>query len=249
MVVNLKVLITGGAGGIGFLTGCVLASRGHNVILTVKTKKEVLSLKEKIRVLDLSILVVKLDITNNIDIDNVTSLLGDIDVLFLHAGVGSIGLLNDIDINQIRNVFEVNVFSNLKLIQLFLKSGNNKKIVMTSSLLSGKSLPFFSPYSMSKSCIDIMVKTLRKENIFNDNTFILIKPGAYHTGFNQYMILSGEKSDISDNALLILNKLFLYLEEKDFKSIVYKIVIAIEKGCNTTYYCPFWQKFFISFIN
>ena len=163
----MKILITGGSSGIGFLTGCVLADRGHEVILTTKTINEVENVKEKISLLNLSISVLKLDITNDSDIKNIESLLLDVDVLFLHAGIGNIGLLNNMDIDLIKNSFEVNVFSNLKLIQLFLKK-DNKKVIMTSSLLSNKSLPFFSVYSMSKSCIDIMIKTLRKENIFND---------------------------------------------------------------------------------
>ena len=202
----MKVLITGGASGIGFLTGCVLASRGHDVIFTVKTENEVSNLKEKISFLDLSISVLKLDITNNDDINKIKSLFLDIDVLFLHAGVGNIGLLNNISIDSVKDVFEVNLFSNLGLIQLFVKDSDNKKVVMTSSLLSGKSLPYFASYSMSKKCIDIMINTLRKENIFNNNSFILIKPGAYHTGFNQYMVLSGEKNGIDNNILSLLNK-------------------------------------------
>ncbi len=244
----MKVLITGGSSGIGFLTGCVLASRGHDVIFTVKTNNEVSNLKEKISFLDLSISVLKLDITNREDIDNIQKDLLDFDVLFLHAGIGNIGLLSNIDIQLVKETFNVNVFSNLELIQKFLV-GDNKRVIMMSSLLANKSLPFFSSYSMSKSCIDIMVKTLRKENIFNNNEFILIKPGAYHTGFNQYMILSGQKSNLEDSTIDILNKLFLIIEEYNLNSIVTEIVMAIERGNKKCYYAPFWQKVLMNFIN
>lgn len=245
----MKVLITGGSSGIGFLTGCVLSSRGHEVILTTKTDLEVESVKKKVSLLDLPISVLKLDITNDLDIDKITDILIDIDVLFLHAGIGNTGLLSNMDIDLIKEMFEINLFSNLKLIQKFLKGTDNKKVVMTSSLLAGKSIPFFSSYSMTKSCIDIMIKTLRKENIFNNNKFILIKPGAYHTGFNQYMILSGEKNNLSNDIMSSLNKLFLCLEEKELNSIIYKIVIAIEKGTCCCYSAPFYQSLFMSFIN
>lgn len=245
----MKVLITGGAGGIGFLTGCVLASRGHDVILTVKNDKEVINTKKKIKELDLSVLVLKLDLTNDEDINQIKGYLLDVDVLYLHAGVGCIGLLNSIDINMFKEVFEVNLFSNLKLIQYFLNESDNKKVVMTSSLLAGKNIPFFSCYSMTKKCIDIMINILKRENIFNNNKFILIKPGAYHTGFNQYMVLSGEKNGINSDYLLFLDKMFLLLEEKNINSIVYKIVIAIEKGNGGIYSNPFFQQFLMTFIN
>jgi len=244
----MKILITGGSSGIGFLTGCVLADRGHDVILTTKTEEEVKNVKEKVSLLDLSLSVVKLDITDNSDIKNIKNVLSSVDVLFLHAGIGNVGLLSDMDICLVKDTFEVNVFANLKLIKEFLIYGN-KKVVMTSSMLSGKTLPFFGSYSMSKSCIDIMIKTLRKENIFNNNQFILIKPGAYHTGFNQYMVLSGEKSYLRSSTIGILYKLFLLLEEKSLNSIVYKIVIAIEKGDFCCYWAPFHQRLLMSLIN
>ena len=245
----MKILITGGTSGIGFLTGCVLSSRGHDVIFTVKTKNEVSWLKEKVAFLDLPISILKLDITNDIDVNDIKSILKDVDVLFLHAGIGNIGLLNNMNIDSLKEVFDVNFFSNLRLIQLFVNGYDNKKVVITSSLLSGKTLPFFSSYSMSKKCIDIMVKTLRKENLFNNNSFVLIKTGAYHNGFNQYMVLSGEKNGINNNILLLLDKMFLCFEEKNINSIVYKIVIAIEKGNNSNYYAPFYQRIFMSLVN
>lgn len=245
----MKILITGGTSGIGFLAGCVLSSRGHDVVFTVKTENEVSWLKEKVAFLDLPISILKLDITNDIDVNDIKSILKDVDVLFLHAGIGNIGFLNNMNIDSLKEVFDVNFFSNLRLIQLFVNGYDNKKVVITSSLLSGKTLPFFSSYSMSKKCIDIMVKTLRKENIFNNNSFVLIKPGAYHTGFNQYMVLSGEKNGINNNILLLLDKMFLCFEEKNINSIVYKIVIAIEKGNNSNYYAPFYQRIFMSLVN
>ena len=247
MVFFMKILITGGSSGIGFLTGCVLASRGHDVILTTKTNLELEKVKEKITLLGLNILVVKVDITEEDDVKNIMDYLSSSDVLFLHAGVGNIGMLSNMPINLIKDIFDVNVFSNLNLIQKFLIN-DKKKVVMTSSLLAGKSIPFFSGYSMSKKCIDMMMKTLKRENIFNDHQFVLIKPGAYHTGFNQHMVLTGEKSGLSSEILIILNKVFLLMEEKELNSIVYKIVIAIEKGKSFKYSAPFYQSFLMFFI-
>lgn len=242
----MKILITGASSGIGFLTGCVLSERGHDVVLTTKTDLEAKLLKQKVSKLELNIFVVKFDITNDNDLLEVKELFESIDVLFLHAGVGNIGLLSDMNLDLIKESFEVNVFSNLKIIQEFIKY-DNKKVVMTSSLLSNTTFPFFGVYSMTKNCIDIIIKTLRKENIFNNNKFVLVKPGAYHTGFNQNMVLSLEKSNVDPIIVSLLNKLFLFIEEKDIKSVVYKNVMAIEKG-QGCYSVPLNQAFIISFF-
>lgn len=237
----MKILITGASSGIGFLTGCVLVSRGHEVFMTTRTEEEAKNLEEKTDKLSLAVKIFKMDVTSKMDCEKISNL--DLDVLFLHAGVGYTGLLENIDIDLLRNNFEVNVFSNLELIQKFMKSSSkSKKVVMTSSLLASHSCPFFGSYVMTKTTIEMMMKILRRENIFNDNCFITIRPGAYHTGFNQYMILSGEKSLLSDKTQNILNTIFAMIEERDIRSIVYKTVLAIERGNKKVYSAPLWQS-------
>ena len=240
----MRILITGASSGIAFLTGCVLIDRGHFVYMTCKTDVEVEELKKKLDYLSLSAEIFKLDITLKEDRDKIKDI--DIDVLFLHAGVGYTGSLKEIDIDTVKDNFEVNVFSNLQLIQLFLKHDNSpKKVIMTSSLLANHALPFFGSYVMTKTAIEIMMKTLYRENLFNDDKFIVIRPGAYQTGFNQYMILSGEKNKLSFKKRKMLNGLFSFIEYKKLNSIVYKIVLAIEKGNKNIYSAPLSQTIFM----
>lgn len=237
----MKILITGSSSGIGFLTGCVLGDRGHEVFMTTKTLEEEKNLKDKIKKLGLlSITVFKLDVTSKEDRNKISSL--DLDVLVLHAGIGYTGLLKNMDVDLIRDNFEVNVFSNLEMIQIFLKSNfKPKKIILTSSLFANHACPYFGSYILSKSCIELMTKILRNESILTKEKFMLIKPGAYHTGFNQYMILNGELSKINPNIILFLNKIFLCVEDKKLNSIVEKIVYAIERGNSFKYSAPFFQ--------
>ena len=159
----MNILITGASSGIGFLTGIVLASRNHNVYMSTKTIDEEIMLKKKIRYLNLNINTLKLDITNIDDRDIVNNL--DIDCLFLHAGVGSFGLLKDIDISLFRECFEVNLFSNLEMIKMFLNKNpdKEKKIVVTSSLFTNHASPYFGSYILSKSALELMIKIFKNE--------------------------------------------------------------------------------------
>jgi len=245
-VICVKILITGSSSGIGFLTGCVLVSRGHNVFFTCRTLEEVNVIKKKLQYLDLTASVFKLNICEESDRKVIMSL--ELDVLFLHAGVGYTGLLKDMNIDLVRDNYEVNVFSNLEMIQLFLKSSSKpKRVVLTSSLFSSHACPFFGSYIMSKTSVDLMSKILKNELIFSRDKINLIKPGAYHTGFNQYLTLTGEKSNIPDYLISLFNKIFLLVEEKKLNSIVYKIVMAIEKGNHFKYSAPFVQKFLLDY--
>lgn len=242
----MKILITGASGGIGFLTGCVLAERNHDVIFTCKTSNEVEVVKEKLKKLDLNGEVLKLDVTDNSDRKRITTL--NLDVLFLHAGIGYSGLLKDVDLNLVRENFDVNFFANLEMIQVFLKDDSKpKKVVLTSSMFANHACPYFGSYILSKTCAELMLKILKNESILSDNEFILIKPGAYHTGFNQFLILSGEKSGVPSSVISLLNQIFLKVEVKDLNSIVEKIVIAIEKGDHFKYSAPFLQKLFLDY--
>lgn len=242
----MKILITGATSGIGFLTGCVLVARGHDVIFTCKTLDEVENVKNKLNILGLNASVLKLDVTDKNDRERINTL--DLDVLFLHAGVGYTGLLKDIDVGLVRESYEVNVFSSLEMIQLFFKNESKpKKVVLTSSLFSGHACPFFGSYIMTKTSIDLMAKILKNESIFSDDRIVLVKPGAYHTGFNQYLLLSGEKSGVDAMIISLLNKIFLFVEEKDINSIVCKIVYAIERGTCFKYSSPFFQNLLLDY--
>lgn len=241
----MNILITGSSSGIGFLTGIVLASRNHNVYMSTKTNEEEMILKDKVKYLGLNIKTLKLDITNKEDRDILNEL--DLDCLFLHAGVGNLGLLKDIDINLFRECFEVNLFSNLEMIKIFLNKNpdKEKKIVVTSSLFTNHACPYFGSYILSKSALELMVKIFKNESYLSNNKFILIKPGAYHTGFNQYLLLTGEKSKVNENIISLLNKVFSLIEEKELNSIITEIVYAIEKGTCFKYSKPFWQAFLL----
>ena len=78
-----------------------------------------------------------LDITNFNEIENVVhaiiSQFGKIDVLVNNAGVGFVGAIEEASINEIKNVFEINLFGTLKLTQAvlpFMRKRKNGKILL-----------------------------------------------------------------------------------------------------------------------
>lgn len=248
----MKILITGAAGGIGYLTALTLAQRGHFVYLTCHTKKQALYVKEKVEDYK-NIKVLKIDITKKEDIKKVLNL--NIDVLICNAGVGISGSIIDQEIDDIKKTFQVNVFSNFLLIKQVLKQMVDKdkgRIIIMSSLASDITLPFLGVYSATKASIDKMVKSLKLElKILSSNVKIaLVKPGLYHTGFNNYVIDSkyNESKYFDDIKDIIYNleHSFLFLfEKRNLDSIVIQIVRAVEDNrLKRIYKSPFFQALF-----
>ena len=237
----MKVLISGGTSNIGYSLAKRLSLKGHKVFISVHTSKQINFVKNKIKTDNLNIEVLKLDVKNKVDREKIKEI--NPDCLVVHAGIGYGGSVLEMDMNVVRENYEVNVFSNFSLIKEFyeLKKNSNKKskIFVTSSLAGYIPLPFLGSYSSTKASITSLCKTLKYElKYLNPNiTITLIEPGSYHTGFNQIMIdnkeiYSYKDSKISKN-INTINRIhrnvFRLVEKDDYSDLVKKIVKEIEK--------------------
>ncbi len=246
----MKILITGAASGIGYLTALTLAQRGHEVYLTCHTKRQVKLVKEKLGN-PINITIMKIDITKEEDRQKVLDL--NVDCLYNHAGIALGGSIIEADMDEVRENFEVNVFSSFRILQLVLRQMVDKdsgRIVVMSSLASSFSIPFAGVYSATKASITSIVKALQKEMfLMGTNVKVtLIEPGLYHTGFNQVFLdnkYDGGKyfKDIKKELYNVEHFLFKLGEKKKLDSIVVQIVRAIEdKKPKKVYKAPFIQS-------
>ena len=253
----MKVLITGAAGGIGYLTALTLAERGHFVCLTTHTMSQEKRLKEKLNDYK-NIEVIKVDITKKEDRKKVLDL--NIDCLFNNAAIAQGGSIIEADMNKVRENFEVNVFSSFELLKDVLKQmidKDNGRIIVMSSIASMINIPFMGIYSATKASISMVTKSLQKELfLIGTNTkVILIEPGLYHTGFNQVFLdnkYDGGKyfKDIESKINNVEHFLFRVGEKKNLDSIVVQIVRAIEEQKpKSVYRAPAIQAFFSKLYN
>ena len=247
------ILYTGARSGISSFVINRLLSKDYLIYITVHTKSEEKYIKEKYKNTR-NIKCCKIDITDDNDLKKIKLL--DVDILVANAAVGEGGSLLEIDIDRIRNNFEVNVFSTIKLIQIVLKTMIEKgsgKIVVISSLASTIPIPFLGAYAGSKASLSHMIKILRKEvKLLNKNiNIVLVEPGMYHTGFNQVMLDNKYKymniESYFNNQINQIRKkenlFFRLLEQYDFSSISNKIYKAITcKYPKKIYRAPFFQS-------
>lgn len=250
-----NVLFTGARSGIAKATIDKLKKQDYNIFATVYNEKQLQSIN-RIYKNDVNVNGFVLDITRKEDRDKIESL--DIDILVCNAAVNYGGSLTEIDINLVRDNYEVNVFSTLELIQVAFKSMIRKKsgkIIIMSSLAGIYPMPFIGSYSSTKASLIKIAQTLKKEiDMLNvDIQICLIEPGLYYTGFNQVMFENKYPSMNIDSYFksqiqIIRNRenfIHNFIEKKNLYSIVKKIILAIEdeKG-RFLYRAPFSQVVF-----
>ena len=231
------ILITGAGTGIGKDTAKTLIARGHKVYATTYSEAEAEALQAE---LGASATAFKLDITSAEDRAKIADL--DLDVLVNNAAQNASGSLAEVDINIVRRLFEVNVFSSLELSQIaigsMIKRGGGT-VIFISSVAGRLPMPFLMPYSMTKFAVSAAAAGLRDEMKVLDKgiNVSVVEPGPFKTGFNQQMSDSRfewmekgsifskeqiEKMKKDENGLLNL------VEARSTKTIVRKIVNAAE---------------------
>jgi len=103
-----------------------------------------------------------------------------VDSLINIAGCVVAGPVEDLNIDEIRRQFNVNVFGHIELTQGLMPVLENAKIINVSSMASFGIFPFISPYCASKRCLDMFFNSLLIENKKNIKV-VSIKPGVIAT--------------------------------------------------------------------
>jgi len=161
-----SVLITGcSAEGLGDELARQFHTKGYFVIATARNldaMKELSALGIKTLQLDVvqeeSIKAVKAQVTE------LTG--GTLDILVNNAGVSYPYSAADLSMDQVRSVFEVNVFSAMAMVQQFLPllmAAGNARIVHLGSLAALIPVPFGAAYNASKAALHSFGDTLRVE--------------------------------------------------------------------------------------
>lgn len=197
-----KILITGANGGFGTLTVKTLLSQGHSVVATMRNTES----KNKDAVNELSALgakIVSLDVTDdesvNVGVAKAIALLDGLDVVVNNAGIGVLGIQEQFTIDDLKRLFDVNVFGIQRINRAALPHLRNQGsglLVHVSSLLGRIVIPFYGPYNASKWALEALAENYRVELSGFGVDSCIIEPGGYPTGFMHSLM---QPSDSSQN--------------------------------------------------
>jgi len=194
---NMKkvILLTGASSGIGYQTAESLAKEGHIVYGAARRIEKMEDLKQ------FGVKSIYLDVTDENSIKNAVDTIigngGRIDVLINNAGYGSFGAVEDVEINEARRQFEVNLFGLARLVQLVLPHMRKQKEgrIINVSSMGGRLTTYFGAwYHATKYALEAFSDALRMEVSDFGIDVSLIEPGGIKTDWG---IIASDKLEKS----------------------------------------------------
>ncbi|GIR37912.1 MAG: short-chain dehydrogenase/reductase [Actinomycetota bacterium] len=194
-------LITGANSGIGRSTAITLAKNDFTVFATMRSLERGEKLRGIAQELNLEIKEVELDVSDtdsvNQGINEILDQTDQIDVLINNAGVGSNAVIEDVDIESDKSVFETNFWGVVRCIQAVLPTMRQQKsghIIQVSSIAGRVGLPAQPIYSASKWALEGL-----SENLAHDLSSFGVRVSIIEPGVTRTAIL-GKNNTVPQNA-------------------------------------------------
>lgn len=188
MSTQKALLITGAGSGLGLECALFLAERNYRVFGAVLNDAEGAALLDAATRRRAAVTPLRMDVTNPQDIreclDRVLAECSGIDGLIHFAGLGLRGFFEDLSIDEIRRVYEVNVFGIMSLTQAVLphmRARRAGRVIVTSSAGGRMGAMSISGYASSKFAVEGFAECLSLEvRPFNIHVSLL-EPGLIKT--------------------------------------------------------------------
>lgn len=189
------VLVTGASSGLGKSISLALSREGHTVYGVCRSAESYPEITE--------FELLSMDVTDKQQITAVLDLImereGRLDVVVNNAGKGITGPVETTPIEEIRRVFELNLYGPIQVIQgalpLMRKSGSGGYVVNVGSIGGYMGLPFRGIYSASKSALSMVTESLRLECEESGIQFCTIDPGDFKSDIRKRRYHSPNEPD------------------------------------------------------
>lgn len=180
-------LVTGASSGIGRETARLLTEKGYEVISVARRKDRLEDMAKDNR----AIIPYRADLSDPKQVEKLCAYIKDLarplSVLVNNAGYSIRGVVEEAPMAAIRRMFEVNVFTLIRLTQAVLKGMRRKRagtIVNLSSVVGKFTFPGSGPYAAAKHAVESITDALRHEVAPFGIRVIVVRPGPIATEFN-----------------------------------------------------------------
>jgi len=181
-----SIVITGASSGIGRAAALRLAGHGWRVFAGVRKNSDAQALTADAQG---SLEPILVDVTDRQSISSaahdVAGRLGGrgLDALFNNAGIGSTSPVEYTSLDQLREIFEINLFGQIATIQAFLPliRAAKGRILNNGSVGDHVTPPFIGPLASSKAAFASMSAALRLELRPEGIAVSILEPGAVNT--------------------------------------------------------------------
>lgn len=216
---NKVWFITGSSRGFGRIWTEAALERGDRVVATARKLGSISDLRDKYgeKVLTLALDVTKTDQVKAV-LEQGYNHFGRLDVILNNAGYSLVGTIEEAGLDDVRALYETNVFGTLSVIQAalpLLRKQGSGHILGVSSSLGLESMPVIGYYCSTKWAFEAIHESLAAEVRSFGIKVTLIEPGAYATEFG------------SPESLKMVNGLDIYT---DFKGQFVQGLRNLERG-------------------
>jgi NAD(P)-dependent dehydrogenase (short-subunit alcohol dehydrogenase family) len=180
--------ITGAGSGLGMESALYLASCGFRVFGSVLTEAEADDLNTAAEERQVSVDVLHADVTRQDEIEcavgRILAEAGTIDGLVQFAGMGLRGFFEDLTDDEIRQVFDVNLFGRMAVTRAVLpimREVRHGRIILTSSVGGRMASMSIGGYAASKFAVEGFGECLRQEMAPFNVHVSLLEPGLILT--------------------------------------------------------------------
>ena len=186
------VLITGATDGLGRAAALLLAEKGYRVFAAGRSTEKRAELDRIAAAKKLPLETLELDVCDDRSVSravkHILQKAANIDVLINNAGVGLMAVTEELKLDDLRRLYETNIFGLLRVTQAVLPHMRERKagrILMLSSVAGIVTPPTYGAYSSSKHAVEALSNALRLELYPFNIEVILIEPGYIMTNFQQ----------------------------------------------------------------
>lgn len=181
---NKRVLVTGGARGIGEGIAHQFAAEGAEVIIAdqdeTRAQRTLETLKEAA--------FVRMDVTDEGSVQSAVERIGrdfgQIDILINNAGVSNRVKLVDMSFENLDTVFKVNMYGTFLVTRAVIPQmieRKHGKIVNIAAMVGTSPMPAYAHYSASKAAVIAFTNAIAKEHAEFNLNINCISPGAVNT--------------------------------------------------------------------
>jgi short-subunit dehydrogenase len=223
---NIKdkiVIVTGASGGIGLATARLLSNQGANVVLAARSVDKLKKLeKEIVNSYAIATDMRKINEVKNL-IQKTKEKFGRIDILINNAGQGMSSSVEKINLNDYRDILELNVFGVLEAMQEvvpIMREQGGGMILNISSMVSKNYFPNLAAYASTKYALNALSLTAREE-LKNDKIIVSVfHPKMTATDFGKnvkgtpYVSSAGRPGMSVDTALQVAEQIIKQIESE-----------------------------------
>jgi len=181
-------LVTGASSGIGRETSIKLAEKGFQVIVAARRMDRLSDIADQFK----GVTPKKVDLSDPEDTERfcqeIAALSQPVSVLINNAGYSIRGALEDVSMEAVKRIFEVNLFSLIRVTQACLPGMRRLRkgtIVNLSTIVGKFTFPMGGVYSATKHAVEAISDALRMEVRPFGIKVITTRPGVIATEFNE----------------------------------------------------------------